>query len=163
MITQARLRELLDYDPETGVFVWKVRRSRSAKAGSVAGSRNLEGYINIKIAGSTYKAHRLVWLYAAGKLPRKQIDHINCVRDDNRLVNLREASPNENARNALRRGDNTSGYRGVSWDVKAGKWRAYIFKGGAQTHLGYFDRAEDAAAAYAEASVRFHKDFGRTM
>ena len=159
-LTQARLKELLDYDPETGVFVWKVSRSRK-RAGSVAGSKHSAGYINIRIDGPKYLAHRLAWFFTTGKWPREQIDHINCVRADNRFENLRESSPGENARNSLLDARNTSGAKGVSWDATHGRWKAQIMVNGARVYLGYFDHVEDAAAAYADASARLHKDFGR--
>ena len=160
MITQARLRELLDYDPATGVFTWKVSRG-PARVGSVAGWKETRGHICIEVDGRSYKAHRLAWLYVSGKWPRDQIDHINCVRTDNRIVNLREATSAENAANSLTYRNNTSGFKGVNWHKKTGKWRAYIGVEGRITHLGLFARVEDAAAAYAEASARLHEDFGR--
>ena len=161
MITQARLKELLDYDPTTGVFVWKVSRGNRA-ARSTAGSKDAHGYICIEVYGRIYKAHRLAWLYVTGKWPEEQIDHTNCNRADNRVVNLREATNAENRANTMLCRSNTSGIKGVNWHKKAGKWRAYIGVGRRAIHLGLFYCREDAAAAYAEASARFHKDFGRT-
>lgn len=160
MITQARLKELLRYDPSTGLFTWRKSRGPS-KAGSVAGTKRIDGYIRIKIDGSLCMAHRLVWLYMTGALPRKEIDHKNCRRDDNRHGNLREASRSENNRNASHRADNSSGHKGISWHAVMGEWVARIQAGGVRTCLGYFDILEDAAAAYAEASARHHKEFGR--
>jgi len=161
MLTQKRLKHLLDYDPVTGVFVWKVRASNSVSVGAVAGCMDTGKYCVIVVDKTLYKAHRLVWLYMTGKMPCGQVDHINGVRNDNRLVNLREASHGENQRNALKRADNTSGYKGVSWHTASGKWRADIKVDGTGSYLGLFARVEDAAAAYAKASARLHKDFGR--
>jgi hypothetical protein len=161
MITQARLKKLLDYDPETGVFVWKVRPNGRVPAGSVAGNYRVDGYNQIGIDGSLYLTHRLVWLYMTGTVPLKEVDHINCKRYDNRFENLREASRGENQRNGLLYANNTSGYKGVSWHKRSGKWYAQIRVDGDAVYLGSFDILGDAAAAYAEASARLHMDFGR--
>lgn len=124
-----RLRELLDYNPETGAFVWKVLSSgrrfelRNKKyAGRIAGCRHVSGYIEIRIDGVTYKAHRLAWLYMTGGWPRNEIDHANLCRSDNRWVNLREATHAQNQANRPARSTsalqlkgvtkNGSGYRG---------------------------------------------------
>lgn len=162
LLTQARLRRLFNYDPETGVFVRRVRRGNK-RAGSVAGVGDGKGYIRIMVDGTQYRAHRLAWLYVTGKWPRKQIDHVNCVKDDNRFDNLREASNTENSRNAPTRADNTSGHKGVYWHVMSGKWMARITVDRRRVHLGIFAHLEDAAAAYVEASARLHKDFGRVV
>ena len=162
MITQARLKQLLDYDPATGVFVWKVSR-RGHRAGAVAGTKRPDGYNQIRIDGSVYYAHRLAWLYITGKWPTEQIDHRNRTPADNRFINLREASPSENARNSSKPAANTSGHKGVYRDVTCGKWRAQIMVDGVRVHLGLFDLLEEAAAAYAEASAQHHKEFGRVV
>jgi len=156
MLTQARLKKLLDYNPLTGVFVWKVQASNRVSVGDVAGCRDAGKYWVIEVDKTLYKAHRLARLYMTGKMPREQVDHINGVRSDNRFTNLREASHKENQHNARKRADNTSGHKGVSWHAASGKWRADIRVDG----IG-FAHVEDAAAAYAEASARLHKSFGR--
>jgi hypothetical protein len=161
MITQERLKELLDYDPATGVFVWKVTPSSSAPAGSVAGCRRRNGYIFIKVDGVQSLAHRLAWLYMTGVGPSDQIDHRNCIRDDNRFENLRASSRSKNQHNKALQKNNTSGIKGVSLCAQTGKWRAAIMADKIFVYLGLFVCIEDAAAAYAEASARLHKDFGR--
>ena len=161
MITQARLKELLDYDPSTGVFVWKVNRGGTAYAGSVAGRTNTDGYIEISVDGVRHGAHRLAWLYVQNKWPRKEMDHINLAKNDNRIGNLREATRAENTRNIGLPNRNTSGFKGVSLKKATGRWTASIRYNGVQQHLGTFARREDAAAAYVGASARLHKDFGR--
>lgn len=162
MITQARLKELLDYDPETGVFVCRVRRSNhKALAGHRAGCPDKDGYIRIGLERKKYCAHVLAWLYVTGEWPSKQLDHINTIRSDNRFENLREASRGENMQNGTRRADNTSGFKCVSWDVRRGKWCAYINADGVRTHLGRFDVLDDAVSAVAEARACYHKEFGR--
>ena len=161
MITQARLKELLDYNPETGVFVWKVRRGGIANAGSVAGGVDGKGYVRINVDFLTYKAHRLAWFYVTGKWPRDQIDHTNCTKNDNRFSNLREASNSENKRNTPRYANNTSGTKGDYRIAKTGRWRAIIRVDRVRIHLGVFGTVEEAITAYAEGSARLHRDFGR--
>jgi len=161
VITQARLKELLDYDPLTGVFVWKVQRGGTAYVGSVAGRTSTDGYIEISVDGVRHGAHRLAWLYVYNKWPRKEMDHINLVKNDNSIGNLREATRAENTRNIGLPNRNTSGFKGAFFKKATGRWTAAIRYNGVQRHLGTFERREDAAAAYAEASRRLHKDFGR--
>lgn len=164
MLTAERLRELLDYDPETGVFRWKdVRRYGfpRKRVGQVAGSIDGEGYILINIGGTKYGAHRLAWLYVYGRWPQPMTDHRNGVRHDNRFANLREASRAQNKRNERRRRDNTSGHKGVVFRPESGRWRARISVDGSRIALGTFDTREAAAAAYASASSRLHADFAR--
>jgi len=137
-ITQARLKELLNYDPETGIFTWRV--NRRATQGSKAGARHpTQGYIAIKIDSVLYRAHRLAWLYVYGVWPPNDIDHINRVRDDNRLSNLRLATRAQNCQNRRIRSDNVTGTTGVCRYKKTQKWRAYIMIRKRQKELGVYD------------------------
>jgi hypothetical protein len=146
-LTQARLKELLHYDPETGVFTWREFRRGKAVAGSVAGSLNPTGYIHIYVDNNPYKAHRLAWLYTNGAWPEKFIDHINGVRDDNRLCNLRAVTNQENVCNIKNaRSDSTTGLLGVG--ARRNKFVATVRHKGQRFFLGYFDTAEEAYAAY---------------
>lgn len=101
MINQKRLKEVLDYDPATGVFTWRVELNARGKVGDPAGC-NSWGYRVIRIDGRLYGAHRLVWLYVHGRWPDAMIDHVNGDRSDNRIENLREANSVQNAHNAKR-------------------------------------------------------------
>lgn len=155
-ITAQRLRELLHYDPETGVFTWRVRRGGGAVAGGICGSPNSGGYIQIKIDRVLRKAHRLAWLYVHGAWPKADIDHINGVRDDNRLTNLRDVPESTNAQNLLRaRKDSGAGLAGARKNRDSG-WAARIRVGGKERHLGIFATPEEAHAAYIEAKRRLH-------
>ena len=156
MITQKRLKELLDYDPETGVFTWRVGRTGTAKNGSVAGSFDSDGYSQIKVDNRLYKSHRLAWLYVHGEFPLHQIDHINRVRTDNRIENLRPATNLENHQNQSKRRDNTSGVVGVYWHKRDRKWQASIRLNGRHIHIGCFDTIEKAAAARTRAKAKLH-------
>lgn len=165
------LRKLLDYDPETGALYWKTRTPdlfteapfRSAEVSctqfnalwagrETATAKFANGYhtLSIKTAGLVFKsllAHRVVWAIYYGTYPNGQIDHINGVRSDNRMSNLRDASIGENKRNAKRRSNNTSGFGGVHYKASRRKWVARIASDGVHTHLGSFDHKFDAVLA----------------
>lgn len=158
-LTVARLRKVLDYEPETGVFVWKVTRSFRAVAGAVAGSEyKATGYLRVQIDGTSYLAHQLAWLHYYGEWPSLDIDHINGEKADNRIANLREATPSQNGqnlRNAM--GHNKSGLLGAHFDSASKRWRAVIYKNGRRYDLGSFDDNESAHAAYMEAKKAIHE------
>ena len=135
LISADELRRIFDYDPETGHFTWVVKTHPKVTIGKIAGRRDRKGYIEIKVHNRFYRAHRLAWLYVYGEWPRDQIDHINGVRDDNRISNLREATSAQNCSNKGMSKNNTSGFKGVSWYKPTSKWGARI----RDKHLGYFD------------------------
>ena len=155
MITAERLREVLDYDPETGVFT-RAKGGYGFFSGSIAGSKN-KGYIRIKVDGKLYGAHRLAWLYVNGTLPDGDIDHINRVRTDNRISNLRVASDAENAQNKSKYRNNKSGVAGVYWHKLTEKWAAQIRVNGVSIHLGCYRDIDEAKAARSEAKAKYHK------
>lgn len=145
MITQEQLKEMLHYDPETGIFTWKVDRIWKCK-GKIAGGNNGKGHRAIGLFGKHYLAHRLAWFYVYGEWPR-QIDHKNNIRHDNRIDNLRPAKPQENSRNSLPHKDGTSKYKGVSRGYK-NKWQVSIMINKKSAYLGLFKYPEQAAAKY---------------
>jgi len=127
MITQKELKELLHYNPESGIFTRKISTSSKAMKGYSAGTLNkVSGYIQISINYKIYKAHRLVWLYVYGVWPKDEMDHINHIRDDNRIVNLREVNNQENHKNMSVNVSNTSGITGVVWNKKREMWQSQI-------------------------------------
>lgn len=148
-LTQAHVKELLHYDPDTGVFTWikKLTPLSRILIGSIAGSINGNGYRHICIQGKTYKAHRLAWLYVFGKFPNNLLDHINRNRSDNRLRNLREVGYSENNQNHEISKRNTSGITGVYWYKPSQKWCAKISSNNKLKHIGYFATIEEAIAA----------------
>lgn len=123
-LTQKRVKELLDYDPETGLLTWKVNKGRGAKVGGKAGSNCINGYLYVGIDSKRLLIHRVVWLWYYGYFPENEIDHINRVRTDNRICNLREVSRSCNSHNSCVPMSNTSGIKGVG-SYKKG-FRAYI-------------------------------------
>ena len=157
MITQVRLKELLHYDPETGLFTWLVSR-RGGAAGSKAGYKRPDGYICIGMEKLRYHAGRLAWLYVHGRWPEVEIDHINGIPGDNRIENLREATRLENSQNIRLSMKNTSGFPGVSYRKKCKfrKWRAQIRVNTKKIELGNFSTAEEAGMAYAKAKATLH-------
>lgn len=159
MITAERLRELFLYNSDDGVFVRKVAVGRHGrhKQGHIAGTKQSRGYIVISVDGRRYVAHRLAWLYTYDRWPVGDLDHINGVKNDNRIANLREATRRQNMQNVRKHKHNTSGYKGVAWHSQRNKWRAYIFDNYRQKHLGLFDTKEAAAAARAKAEKTTHE------
>ena len=150
-MTPERLCEVLSYDQETGCLRWTVSR----RAGNLAGYVDAGGYRQIKIDGRMYLAHRLAWLYVHRRWPVAEIDHMNGLRDDNRLANLREVTHSENLQNQRRaRRDSKTGLLGTS--PKGRKFQATIKLNGKARHLGYFDTAELAHEAYIDAKRRLH-------
>ena len=157
-LTAKRLRELLDYDPETGVFKWKVKR-KHMNVGDIAGSIKSKRYRHIEVDRKHYSAHRLAWLFHYGKWPTAWIDHINNDPFDNRICNLREATPNQNAYH--RRGRSRSGVKGV-YPRKNGKFEAWIMQAGVHYYLGQFATKQEAATAYANTACVLHGEFATT-
>lgn len=162
MITQDDLFKVLRYEPETGLFFWKLSRRRNVrKAGDVAGLPRKKGYSQIWIDNKPHACHRLAFLYMKGRWPLV-VDHIDGDKTNNRWENLRECSGSTlNNANMRRPSRNTSGIKGVSWSSANGKWYASIMRNGRSYNLGYHDRIEDAAAAYQEAAGRLFGEFAR--
>lgn len=155
-------RRWLSYDPLTGIIRWRDRRGTRGLPGYEAGRCSPRGYRIIALGGMHYRAHRLAWLLHYGVPPRGQIDHVNGVRDDNRIVNLREATQSQNSANMRIRASNRCGFKGVHRKRVNGRcWRAQITIEKRKVHLGYFDTAEAAGRAYAAAAVRAYGAFAR--
>lgn len=145
----AHARALLRYEPETGLFFWKVTRGRSAKAGDVAGVVSDTGHLQIKVSQRSFKAHRLAWAFQCGLHPDGEIDHINGDRRDNRLANLRLVDRQGNSNNiTIVSKRSTTGLLGVRFDKRRNHFGAAITRDGKWRHLGMFRTAEAAHAAY---------------
>lgn len=152
--------DLLDYDAETGVFRWKKTMGGKAWRGTVAGSPDWAGYIKIKLYQRLYCAHRLAWLVTHKAWPENDLDHINCDKSDNRIVNLRAATRSQNICNVPVRQDNKVGLRGVS--RRPYGYIARITSGGKRRSLGMFKCPLEAHAAYCRAAKALHGEFART-
>ena len=154
------------YDCSTGLFVWKYRPDMSNSwnarfAGKQALNIDSDGYKSGRINYRIYQAHRVAWLIHYGEWPDGQVDHINMVRSDNRIDNLRLATRSENAMNRGKQNDNTSGYKGVSWHKSSGKWQAKIKKNGKCIYLGTYHDVLEAHLAYCRAVHDVHGQFAR--
>ena len=161
-ITQARVKELFDYNPITGLLTRKVSVNYAAKIGNVVGSPSSWGYLDVSIDNRRYKVHRIIWLWVTGKFPKDEIDHDNHIRDDNHWNNLFEATRQENGKNQKLRATNKSGFTGVCWGKQLGKWRAGITVDGRTVFLGGYDRIEDAISARqkSESEYGYHRNHG---
>jgi len=152
-----RVREVLDYNPDTGIFTWKVNIS-NLKAGRVTGCpTGPGGHLAIRVSKTLYLAHRLAFLIMTGEWPRGEVDHINGCGSDNRWGNLRDGDRHQNMQN--RRGPrkgSKSGILGATWDARYGKWVARIHVDGRSKHLGYFSTPEEAGAVYLDAKRVLH-------
>ena len=148
MLNQEQVKELFDYDPDTGHLIWRVKRGTRGVAGKIAGCLdNHHGYFLIRIDGKPYRAHRLIWLYVYGAWPVNDIDHVNGARHDNRIFNLREATRAQNMQNQRNpRTDNKSSYLGVS--ANRGKWVAQIQANGKKHYIGIYSTQKAAHEAY---------------
>ena len=175
-INRALLLKYLSYNPETGSLVW-LARSRTEFgsdqahkawntrfAGTTAGRICQNGYRSVRFGKKSFLAHRLIWLMVHGAQPPAMLDHINGIRSDNRLCNLREVSRAENGRNAKLASNNTSGVVGVSWVNRDSRWVAAIKTNGITKQLGRFKKFADAVAARksAESAFGFHPNHGRS-
>lgn len=155
------VRNLLDYDPTTGVFRWKTPALRSnMKIGDVAGRDDPCGYRSIKICGVHFKSHRLAWLLMTGEQPPVHIDHVNGNRADNRWSNLRRATQSENGGNSKVHSAKNS-FKGVSRVGGSRTWVARITCQGKAKYLGSFDTPEQAHGAYKKAAVELFGEFAR--
>lgn len=158
MITPERLREVLQYDAETGEFTWKVSCRNSCKPGRVAG-RIHKGYRQICVGCRQYLAHRLAWFYSHGEWPNAIVDHINGDRSDNRIDNLRLANKSLNGANAALSKRNRVGIKGVY--QRNNRWAAQIRGNGRNLWLGTYDTPQAAQAAYLTAAKEFFGEFAR--
>jgi hypothetical protein len=160
-ITADLVREKFNYSPQTGEFTWRVHRN-SAKIGTIAGRvhKHSPPYRKVWFDGRDYYVHRLIWLHCYGSWPSETVDHLNGDSLDNRIENLREATPHQNSLNRGIYSSNSTGLKGVSpW--RGNTYRAHIRLHGKQKYLGTFDTPEAAHAAYWAAAQEMHGSFAR--
>lgn len=158
MLEQIELmRERLNYDPETGVLTYSSKAKGNKRAGDKVGCIDGHGYIKVMFQGRMYYAHRMVWMMINGRAPAGVIDHINGIKTDNRIANLRESSISQNGANsdlALRGGE----LRGTT-KLKSGRFQSQIKREGKAYYLGSYSTREDARTAYEFASILVFKEF----
>lgn len=147
-LTVERLREVLSYDPDSGQFRWRVQLSAWGKVGQVAGTKGERGYIHICVDRNICAAHRLAWLHTHGAWPKYEIDHINGVKDDNRLINLRDVPRRINQQNQRRAIGGRTGLIGATFHRATGKYRARVWVDGRNISLGLYATPEEAHEAY---------------
>ena len=178
----ARISEIIHYEPESGHMVWKPRTPDMFNPKGQLSAASLCGSFNTRFAGTKaldcldkptgykcgnifrkrHQAHRVLWALTYNEWPEFDIDHINGIRHDNRIANLRAVSRSENLKNVRLRDENTSGFTGVHWAEDRNKWRAEICSDGVKIKIGSFDTLEEAVRAREEANVRhgFHPNHG---
>lgn len=150
---QALISEL-DYNPQTGQFFRKTKRG-GRPIGSLAGHKTKAGYVELNVCGARIHAHRAAWLYTHGTMPSAEIDHINRVRWDNRIENLRDVGRSDNALNVSMRKSNTSGHTGVYWHKPSKGWVVMLQRNCVQQYIGYFKDVSRAVEAR-DAWLRSH-------
>lgn len=155
--SQQELKELLDYDPETGFLTWRKDSASGHKTGGKrAGYPTKRGYRVFSTGQKTYREHRIIWIWVYGYEPKELIDHIDRVPDNNRLKNLRLATPSENVQNRTVKSHGRSGLLGASYEGYNGRWRALISVNGKRRVLGHYDTAEEAHERYLEEKRKVH-------
>lgn len=159
--TGSVLERYFDYSPDTGEFRWRISRASNASVGDLAGCIARDGYVQIYVNGRPYKAHVLAWVWMTGEWPIPGIDHRDLNRTNNRWVNLRAASQSENGANCKKRATNTSGFKGVCFCKKSGRWIAQIQVNRKCIHLGSHPTPEAAAFAYAKGAQLHFGEFAR--
>ena len=157
IISQSEIKRLFDYHPD-GHLIWKIKPSKIVNINDIAGTRHYRGYIRITIKRKQYFAHRLIWCLHHNQLP-KEIDHINQIKHDNRIENLRCCTHSQNKFNTPKYKTNTSGYKGVSFCNTHKKWKAQIVINYKTTSLGYHNTPEQAHKAYCKFATTEHKTF----
>ena len=158
ILTQSRLKEWFDYNPDTGVLTWRIKPSRGIKIGSQAGTPTSAGYIAFQISKKKMYAHRAIWAYVYGIWPPEEIDHINHIRNDNRLCNLRLANRLQNSHNTQKHAKNLSGYKGVAWHNRNKKWQVQMLFCNKSYYVGQFLNLQDAVQARFQMETKLYAD-----
>jgi len=159
------ISEAISYDPNTGQMMWKKKSGPKLPGMSAGCLCKTHGYILIRVDTVLYMAHRIAWVLSYGREPDGHIDHINGNKSDNRIMNLREATPSQNMFNRGAQSNNACGLKGVCFNPKirgSKKWSAEICENRKRHKLGLFSLKSLAAVAYAKAAIRYHGKFANT-
>lgn len=162
-VNQDQIKHAFDYNPDTGVVTWKNPTGPRVKKGDIV-KCNRVTYGAVMVLGVSIRIHRLIWIYVNGEINKDEIDHINGIRDDNRIVNLRVVTKRDNLKNKCIYRNNKTGISGVRNDDKSGKYRSFInTKDVKYMGLGSYDNIFDAACARKSAEIKYgyHKNHGR--
>lgn len=151
-------RDLFRYEKESGFLYWRVRGKKRSVT-DPAGTKTNRGYVAISVCEKKFYRHRIVWAIHYGKLPELGLDHINGIKGDDRIENLRIATTSQNGFNRTKTKANKSGFKGAWFDKKRGQYRSRIVTNGRETHLGYFEDASKAHEAYLTAAEKLHAEF----
>jgi hypothetical protein len=154
-ISVQRLRELLDYDPSTGLFTWRVTHHPKCKAGAIAGTKGTAKYVVVCIDRVLHYAHRLAFLHVMGRPAVGDVDHVDGDTRNNRWANLREGTRGQNMQNRRPISNNATGFLGVC--KYRGRFAAQITVNGVHQNLGVFDTAEEAHEAYIKSKRSLHE------
>ena len=163
-LDQDSLKEILHYEPDTGLLTAKTNR-RKISIGQAVGTKTPDGYIQVGIQYELYLAHRLIWLYMTGDWPADHIDHINHIRDDNRWANIRSVTQAENNKNLALRSDNSSGVSGIYWAKAANRWIVNMWVNGKNKNLGSFKCKFEALCCRQSAAneLGYHANHGLSV
>jgi len=160
-ITLEYLKNILRYEPNTGNWYWLIDIRNKVQKGDKAGSIDSNGYVLIRIANKSYRAHVIAWFYMTGEWPNKQIDHKDTVRSNNTYINLRPATQSQQKANSNLPANNTSGFKGVCWAKQYKKWRVRIQINGSVLNLGYFMDLIKAAKTYDIYYLKYFGEYAR--
>ena len=155
MLTTQQIREIWDYDNNTGNLIWKIKPAKQISIGSIAGCKNTKGYVVIRYSGTLYYAHRIIWQYVHGYSPKYEIDHIDGNTGNNVINNLRDVEHTKNGQNIKRMSNNTSGITGVDYNAKRKMWRARIWSNGKNINLGWHKDKNAAMNARKLAEIQY--------
>lgn len=154
ILDQSTLKEYFDYNENTGIFVWKKKKGFKVKIGDIAGQTGKHGYRYIRFDKKLYALHRLAWVYMYGNIDNRFIDHINGNTSDNRINNLRLATPIQNSQNSFKIRSLKTGTIGITWDFN--KWLVRIRVNGKRITIGRFTNKKEASLAYKDAKIKYH-------
>lgn len=156
MIDQDTIKKLFYYNADSGILLWRKGNGRNVKPWQQVKSQNKHGYFCVKISGKTYLAHRIVWCYIHGHFPIGDIDHKNRIRNDNRIVNLRDVSRTDNCQNISLPKHNKSGHIGVSWIKSHTLWTVYVKVNKKNKWLGYYKDLNRAIEARKKGEAQYY-------